>query len=32
MLLGYNQGTTLKNSDTATDIKFADKYGFDYIV
>jgi len=27
---GYNQGTTLKNSDTETDLKFAEKYGFDF--
>lgn len=31
MLIGYNQATTLKNSDTMTDLKYAEKYGFDYI-
>ena len=30
MQLGYNQGTTLGNSDTETDLKYAEKYGFDY--
>ncbi len=31
MLIGYNQATTLKNSDVETDLKYAEKYGYDYI-
>lgn len=31
MLIGYNQGTTLENSDVETDLKYAEKYGFDFI-
>ena len=31
MLIGFNQGTTLKNSDTETDLRYAEKYGFNYI-
>ncbi len=31
MLIGYNQGTTLNNSDTETDLILAEKYGFNYI-
>lgn len=31
MLLGFNQGTTLKNSNTGKDLLLAEKYGFDFI-
>ena len=31
MKIGFNQGTTLENSNTETDLKYAEKYGFDYI-
>ena len=31
MLIGYNQGTSLKNSDVETDLKYAEKYGYKYI-
>jgi len=31
MLIGYNQATTLKNSDVETDLKYAEKYGYDFI-
>ena len=31
MLIGYNQATTLKNSDVETDLKYAEKYGYSYI-
>lgn len=31
MLIGYNQGTSLKNSNVETDLKYAEKYGFDFI-
>ena len=30
MLIGFNQGTTLENSDTETDLKYTEKYGFEY--
>ena len=31
MFLGFNQGTTLKNSDTTKDLELSEKYGFDFI-
>lgn len=31
MLLGFNQGTTLKNSNTEKDLLLTEKYGFDFI-
>lgn len=31
MLIGYNQATTLKNSNVETDLKYAEKYGYSYI-
>jgi len=31
MLIGYNQATTLKSSNVETDLKYAEKYGYDFI-
>ena len=31
MLIGYNQATSLKRSDVETDLKYAEKYGYDFI-
>ena len=31
MFLGFNQATTLKNSDTVKDLELSEKYGFDFI-